>query len=149
MALQDADPRLELDQDIFATAHIGIGLAHALHGIVAALFVDRYVRRVFEQAASFFGAQVEHIVDQPLIDDGIRATQAGSRLLQVTQTHLGAINEVLVIARTGNPARNRHGVEGHGQGAVAVVDGERNLGKARCSPLGTTTKNQIFAFAAP
>jgi hypothetical protein len=38
---------------------------------------------IFKQTTAFFGAQIEHIIDQTLVDDGIRATQGSGGFLDV------------------------------------------------------------------
>ena len=82
-----------------------------------------------------------------MVDDGIRATQGGGSFLDVAQAHFGFVDEIFVFARAGAPAGDGDGIKGEGQGAIAVVDGQRHFGEAGGGAAGATAKDEVFGFA--
>ena len=102
---------------------------------------------IFKQTPALFGAQIEHIIDQSLVDNGVRAPEGSGRFLDVAQAHFGFVDEIFVFARAGAAAGDGDGVEGQGQGAIAVVDGQRYFGEAGWGAAGTATKDEVFGFA--
>ena len=95
----------------------------------------------------------EHLLDLPLTDDGVHRsaeTDVGEDLHQVDAANGSAVDQVLTLAATHEPARNRDlGEVELGPGAVLVVEDELHLAVLRRLTIATAGKEDVVGLLGP
>ena len=124
----------KLGGQVHQPGHVGLHGLELAQRLFLAPAVLEYARRFFDQRSARLGTGIENVVEVTLSDDDVHlAAEAGvgEQFLHVEQPALAAVDRVLALAGAEQqPADRDLGVVDR-QRAVAVVDGQRDLGAAR------------------
>ena len=141
---------IELAQDIFDPRQIGAGIAQAVFGLAAALFVFGHARGFFQKQAQLFGLGFDDAADRALANDGVGAwPQAGAQkhVLHIAPAHRLVIDEVArrPVARKHPAHRNLAKLAPLAAGAVVgVVKHQLHAGAAGRFAGGGAVKNHVL-----
>ena len=152
-ALARERPRLALHlaDQVVESRQIVAGFLEAPFGAAATVTVEADSRRFFEQLAPFIWTVGEQRVDHARLDHdaGIGAEpRAAHEVVDVAQAARRAIEEVLRLAGAREPARDHDFLERHGQGAVVVVEEERDFGHVHGTARRRALKDHLFHLCA-
>jgi hypothetical protein len=95
--------------------------------------------------------RVQDLVELALAHDDVHLAAepaVGQQVLDVEEAAAVAVDRVLALPGTEHQAADRHLGVVDRQGAVAVVDGERDLGPAQRRPAGGAGEDDVFHLAA-
>ncbi len=123
--------RGEVDQP----GHVGLHGLELAKGLLLAPAVLEDAGCFLDQRPPRLGTGVEYVVEVTLADDDVHlASQAGIRQQfgDVEQPALVAVDRVLALARPEQQAADRDFGVVDRQRAVAVIDGQRDLGPSEC-----------------
>ena len=151
LARQAANLRLHLGDQVLDPLEIGRRLLQAPLGAVLAVAIEADARRLLEQRPALVGAVGEQQVDHLGLDhDAGVAAEAGAaqQVLDVAEPDRRAVEQVVALARAGQPAGDDHLAVGDGQVAVAVVEVERDLGDVDRPPGGGALEDHVLHLAA-
>ena len=116
-----------------------------------AVAIEADARRFLEQLAPVVRPIRQERVDHLALDDdaGVGAeTGAAQQIGDVAQPARRAIQEVVALARPGEPARDDHFLERDGQRAVFVREVERDLGDVHRAPRRRSLEDDFFHLRA-
>ena len=97
------------------------------------------------------GPALQHLVELALADDDVHLPAeagVGQQFLDVEQPAVVAVDRVLALPGPEQQAADRHLGVVDRQGAVAVVDGERDLGPAERRAAGGAGEDDVLHLAA-
>ena len=110
-----------------------------------------HARGFLDQRPPGLGARVQDVVELALPDDHVHLpaqSGVGQQLLHVKQAAVIAVDGVLALPGPEHQAADRDFRVLDGQGAVAVVDGERDLGPAERRARGGAREDHVLHLAA-
>ncbi len=148
LALQRADARLELGEDVAQAHGVGRRLGQPALGVVGPQAQAGNAGRVLEQAAALLRALAQSRIHQPLADDRVRLADRRDELLDVLQPHPAAVDQILVLAAAKGAAGDRDLAERQRQVAVGVVERQDDLGHRLLGALVRTGEDDIVGSAA-
>ena len=119
--------------------------------LLLALAVLEDAGRLLDDRAPRLGAGVQDLVELALADDDVHLAAkpaVGEQVLHVQQAAAVAVDGVLALAGAEHQPADRHLGVVDRQGAVGVVDGERDLGAAERGAGGGAGEDDVFHLAA-
>ena len=151
LPFQRAQLPAHLAKQVLHSQQAGLGGIETTLGLLLALAVLQHAGGFFDDAASVFGAGVQHRVDLALAHDDVLLTaHAGvaEQFLHVEETTRHAVDGVFAFARAEQDARHRDLGELDGQQPSRVVDRERHFGSTQRRPLGRTGEDDVVHLLA-
>ena len=148
---QRADLQLQLRDLVADAGQIVLRRGEAALRFLLAVAVFRDTGGLLENFAAVRALEGQNFVDASLADVGIAvAAETGihEQLVDVAQTHALLVDVVFALAGAVIPARDHQLVGVIMQGAVAVVQHERRLGKADGGALLRAAENDILHLLA-
>ena len=150
VALQGADALFQFAQNIAKTFEVALGGFKATLGFVFAVAVFGNAGRFLENFAALGRFGTDDLGNAALADDGVTvAANAGiqQQFVDVLQTDVLAVDGILALAAAVVTAANGDFVSVHIQTVVAVVDGQRDRGKAHGTAALGAAEDDVLHFA--
>ena len=145
------DLRLHLGDEVLHPLEVHRRLFQPALGAVLPVAVEPDPRGLLEQRAPLVGAVGEQEVDHLRLDHhpGVAAEAgAAEQVLNVAEPDRRAVEQVVALARAGEPAGDHDFAVGDGQVAVAVVEEERDLGDVHRAPRRGALEDHVLHLPA-
>ncbi len=131
MPLQRRHPALDFRQNIRQTLEVFLGLMQFVLSLLATRFVFRHSRHLLEQVTATVSTLTQNLLDHSQLEDAVTVRAKAGVLNEVNdifQSSGRTVQEVLASAVSKKPPLDFDlGVRCR-QSAIAVVDGDRDLG---------------------
>ena len=150
LAAEEAEAGLQLVDDDLDLGHV---LARAGEAVVGVSDLDAEgldVGGLVDEGAAVLGGEAEDLIDHALTHDGVAVlADVGflEEVVEVAQADTGAVQEVLGVAVAVGAAADLDLAEVEGQPAVAVVEGEGDLGHAKGGAIAGAGEDDVLLLA--
>ena len=151
LAGEAPDLRLHLGDQVLDPLEVDRGLLQPALGAVLPVAIEADPGRLLEERAPLLGAVGEEQVDHLGFDhDAGVAAQAGAaqQVLDVAQPDRRAVEQVVALARAGEPPGDHHLPVGDREVAVGVVEEERDFGDVDRAPGRRALEDHVLHLAA-
>ena len=151
LALQRDDLAFDLFDDVAQAQQVGLGMVQLAQGFLLIGLILADPAGFLEHLAAVIGTRTENLVDAPLLHHTVGVgPQSGihEQALDVLETALGLINEILALARTEDAAGHGDLVVLSAQHRLAIGEGEADFGHGQRFDLVGAVEDHIGHGAA-
>ena len=151
LAAERLEAALQLGGQVHQPGQVGLHGLQLAQRLFLAAAVLQHPGRFLDQRPPGLGPGVQHLVQLPLADDHVHLTaqaRVGQEFLDVQQPAVVTVDRVLALPGPEEQAADRDLGVLDGQRAVAVVDGEGDLGPAERGAGGGPREDHVLHFAA-
>ncbi len=143
--------RPELGEDVLDPGEVGLGLGELVLGLAPAPLVSSDAGDLLEQGPALLWSERERLVDHALADEQERVVREVGRVEQVDEIAKAdalLVEQVVVLARSVEPAAELEDAVVDGQEPVGVVEDEGHVGHAERRSLVGTGEDHVLRLAA-
>ena len=151
LAAERLEAALQLCGQVHQPGQVGLHRLELAQRLFLAAAVLQHSGRFLDQGPPGLGSRVEYLVELALADDHVHlAAEAGvgQEFLDVEEAAVVAVDRVLALPGPEEQAADRHLGVLDGEGAVAVVDRERDFGAAQRGARGGPGEDHVLHLAA-